>query len=163
MLSPGKCLHSRNTSQRKQLGRAISPEPNPRGACISCAFTASQRAAPALPLLWGAGEVPRSRGEAGGCLGCAPWGAEALRGPQRPPRGGQRRQECARRPARNATLVSCYFGSRGPGPLRAPPAPPGAHISPSYCVASEICYFKPAGRRYVSARGADTSQPAVTF
>lgn len=124
---------------------------------------ASHGAAPTLPLLWGAGEVPRSRGEAGGCLGCAPWGAEALRGPQRPPRGGQRRQECARRPARNATLVSCYFGSRGPGPLRAPPAPPGAHISPSYCVASEICYFKPAGRRYVSARGADTSQPAVTF
>lgn len=85
---------------------------------------------PSLTSAVGAGEVPGSRGEAGGRLGNALWGQEALRGLQRPPRGGQRRQECARRPARNATLVSCYFGSGGPGPLRRSPFPPRSPYKP---------------------------------
>lgn len=58
------------------------------------------------------------------------FGAGGFKGAPAPTPGRAAPQECARRPARNATLVSCYFGSRGPGPLRRSPFPPRSPYKP---------------------------------
>lgn len=106
--------HPSRRFKRQIANTTPSPEPIPR-LCIQ--------------------HTPPGRGQAlpehrccRGAAGVWVWVWESLLGPggfkgaPAPTPGRAAPQECARRPARNATLVSCYFGPHPPLPL--PPQEP---------------------------------------